>query len=217
MMQTEICKLCFKDIKDNSINAILGKKYSLCPNCYKKLEPKFLSFKVDGVSGISIYEYNDDLKGLIYQFKGCYDFELKDIFLDRFKWAIKARFYDYLAVPVPSYKDDDLIREFNHVEEAFGGLGIKYAKVIEKTKRIKQCDQHKNDRAKIGNFLRIVNGEQIYKKKILLVDDIFTTGSTIKACISLLKQYQPKKIKVLVLCKTTLKEHIAKSNINKLY
>ena len=216
-MQTRVCKLCFKEIKDNSINSFLGKNYSLCSNCYKKLEPKFISFKNDGVKCLALYQYNEDLKGLIYQFKGCFDYELKDIFLDRFKTVLKLYFYDYLAVPVPSYKDDDLVRQFNHVEEAFKGLGIKYVKVIEKTKRIKQSDQHKNDRAKIGNFLRIVNGEQIYKKKILLVDDIFTTGSTIKACISLLKQYQPKKIKVLVLCKTTLKEHIAKSNINKLY
>ena len=97
-MQTRVCKLCFKEIKDNSINSILGKKYSLCSNCYKKLEPKFISFKTDGVKCLALYEYNEDLKGLIYQFKGCFDYELKDIFLERFKAVLKLYFYDYLAV-----------------------------------------------------------------------------------------------------------------------
>ena len=216
-MPTRVCKLCFKDIKDNSLNSILGKKYSLCPECYKKLEPKFIDFKVDGVKGLAIYEYNEDLKGLIYQFKGCFDYELKDIFLDRFKTVLKLYFYDYLAVPVPSYKDDDLVRNFNHVEEAFKGLNIKLLKIIEKTEKVKQSDRHKNERADIGSYLRINTDKSLKGKKILLVDDIYTTGSTIKACLNLLKTLQPKKIKVLVLCKVKQIEHIGKSNINKLY
>ena len=216
-MQTRVCKLCFKDIRDNSLNSILGKKYSLCPECYKKLEPKFINFKVDGVKGLAIYEYNEDLKGLIYHFKGCFDFELKDIFLDRFKTVLKLYFYDYLAVPVPSYKDDDLVRKFNHVEEAFIGLNIKLLKIIEKTEKVKQSDRHKNERADIGSYLRINTDKSLKGKKILLVDDIYTTGSTIKACLNLLKTLQPKKIKVLVLCKVKQIEHIGKSNINKLY
>ena len=216
-MQTRVCKLCFKEIKDNSINLILGKNYSLCADCYKKLEPKFISFKTNGVKCLAFYEYNEDLKGLIYQFKGCFDYELKDIFLDRFKTVLKLYFYDYLAVPVPSYKDDDLVRQFNHVEEAFKGLGIPLLKIIEKTERVKQSDRHKNERSDIGSYLRINTNNSLAGKKILLVDDIYTTGSTIKACICLLKTLQPKKIKVLVLCKVKQNEHIAKSNINKLY
>ena len=216
-MQTRVCKLCFKVIKDNSINAVLGKKYSLCPQCYKKLEPKFIKFKTDGVDCLSIYEYNEDLKGLIYQFKGCFDYELKDIFLDRFKSVLKLRFYDYLAVPVPSWKDDDLVREFNHVEEAFKGLKLEIVKLIEKTEKVKQSDRHENERSDIGRFLRIVKNNSLKGKKILLVDDIYTTGSTIKACISLLKSLNPKKIKVLVLCKVQHNEHIVKTNNNNLY
>lgn len=216
-MPTRVCKLCFKNIKDASINSFMGKNYSLCPKCYEKLEPKFIDFTVDGIKGIAIYEYNEDLKGLIYQFKGCFDYELKEIFLDRFKMMLKLYFYDYLAVPAPSYKDDDLVRQFNHVEEAFKGLGIPLLKIIEKTERVKQSDRHKNERGNIGSYLRLNSGKSLKGKKILLVDDIFTTGSTIKACIKLIKTLQPKKIKVLVLCKVKQNEHIAKSNINKLY
>ena len=42
---------------------------------------------------------------------------------------------------------------------------------------------------------------QIAGKKILIVDDLFTTGSTIKAVSDQLLQYQPAKIVVFVACR----------------
>jgi len=45
----------------------------------------------------------------------------------------------------------------------------------------------------------------------LLVDDIHTTGSTIDACLKMIRQGQPKDIKVLVIAKTKDdKSHISK-------
>ena len=38
-------------------------------------------------------------------------------------------------------------------------------------------------------------------KNILLIDDIYTTGSTVNECSKMLKQAQPKKIGVLTLAK----------------
>ena len=216
-MQTKVCKLCFKPIDDNSINSLLNNSYSLCFECYKKLEPQFINFKVDGYSALAVYAYDDELKSLIYQFKGCYDYELKDIFLDRFKTGLKFYFYDYVAVPVPSFIDDDKVREFNHVKEAFSNLKIPILNIIEKVKRVKQSDRHAEERKNIGEYLRLNSRDSLKGKKIVLVDDIYTTGSTIKACLKLIKQLNPKQIKILVLCKVTSVEHIGKPNNNKLY
>ena len=41
-----------------------------------------------------------------------------------------------------------------------------------------------------------------HNKKVLIVDDVCTTGSTIKAMIKLLNSKKPKQIKVLVLSHT---------------
>ena len=42
-------------------------------------------------------------------------------------------------------------------------------------------------------------------KKILLVDDVLTTGSTMKACINLLKNNQVKKLNFLAMSYTCRK------------
>ena len=53
------------------------------------------------------------------------------------------------------------------------------------------------------------NIEMVKNKKVLLVDDIHTTGSTIQACIDLIQPGHPKDIKVLVVAKTKDdKQHI---------
>ena len=42
-------------------------------------------------------------------------------------------------------------------------------------------------------------------KKVLVVDDVFTTGSSVRAVIDLIKQGKPKKIAVLVVAKNAEK------------
>ena len=43
--------------------------------------------------------------------------------------------------------------------------------------------------------------EKIIDKKIILLDDIYTTGFTIEECKKELKKYMPKKVTTLVLAK----------------
>ena len=104
-------------------------------------------------------------------------------------------------IPAPSYAKNDEERGFNHVEEIFSVLNLKMMKCIHKIKQVKQADLTTKEREEIGNVLQIDNVD-LRKKKILLVDDVFTTGSTIKAMIKLVKEKGAKKIKVLLMSKT---------------
>ena len=142
------------------------------------------------------------MKSLIYQFKGCYDIALSEVFLNQFKRELSILYKGYIVVPVPSYHIEDLKREFNHVIEIFKSLGLPIQRLIEKTENIKQSSFKKNERSNIGKYLKMSNIELIDNKKVLLVDDIHTTGSTIDACLKLIKQGRPKDIKVLVVAKT---------------
>lgn len=109
-------------------------------------------------------------------------------------------------VPIPSYEVDDAIREFNHVEEMFSKLKIPKLKLIKKTKGIKQASSNFDKRKEISKYLDLTDLSPLIGKKILIVDDVYTTGSTMKAAIKLIRELHPKKIKVLVMSKTLNKD-----------
>ena len=177
------------------------KNIYVCDRCFQKYQAKFIEFKIDNVKGIAIYEYDEHIRELIYQFKGCYDIELGSLFLEQYILYIRYKYKGYYMIPIPSYYKDDVRREFNHVIEAFNILKLPYLPIIEKIDEYKQAEQKKEDRINIKYHLKVSDLETIRNKNILLVDDVVTTGSTLKACIALIKQAHPKRIKILTLAK----------------
>ena len=198
----KICKICFKDIKDNNWSYFINSNLSLCKSCYKKLLPKFINFKVNQYKALSIYQYDEDIKSLLYQFKGCFDIELESIFLERYSIYYRLKYHNYIIVPIPSFSMDDEIRGFNHVVEIFSLLKLPIIRAIIKTEHHKQSDRDHIGRREIGKYLKLDESINIVGKRVLLVDDVYTTGSTIKAAIKLIETQHPKDIKIMVMSKT---------------
>ena len=197
-----VCKICFKDIRDYSLFSITNRRNLLCENCFGKLKAKFTTFNIGSVKGTAIYEYDDTIKELIYKYKGCYDYELKDIFLYRYLTYLRIKYHGYIVIPVPSYYLDDEKRGFNHVIEIYKALKVKMETIIYKNKPHKQSENNCRKRKSIKSILSIDEKCNLKGKKILLVDDIMTTGSTLLTCIELLRSKIPKKIEILVIAKT---------------
>ena len=200
------CKICFKEIKITDFCRFFDCKTQICQSCQKEIAPRFISFDVDGYRALSIYEYSDFIKNLIYLYKGCFDYEMKDVFLNLFIKELSIRYYGYKIIPVPSYKEDDEVRGFNHVNEVFKMLGLEILPIIEKTRHFKQALKGAKRRKEIHKYLRLTTNKSLEKMKVLIVDDIYTTGSTMKAAINLVEKLNPKEIGVLVLAKTKTKE-----------
>ena len=67
---------------------------------------------------------------------------------------------------------------------------------------IEQSKLNKEDRIQnIQGVYELKSKQLIENKKIILIDDIYTTGSTVNECSKILKQGNPKKIGILVLAK----------------
>ena len=192
------CKICFKEINDYSLYNLIRKKNILCEECFSKLDAKFISFKIGNIKGISIYEYTDFIKELIYKFKGCGDYELKDVFLFRYLTYLRLKYHGNYIVFVPSYYIDDERRGFNHVKAIFESLKLKELPILKKKTAHKQSDQSFKGRRSIKDVLEIDN-------KISLKGNIMTTGSTLLTSIELLKSVGAKRIEILVIAKTKMK------------
>ena len=75
--------------------------------------------------------------------------------------------------------------------------------ILQKQRNIKpQSSMNKLERKNnIKNAYTITNKLEIKNKKILLFDDVFTTGSTTNECSRMLKENGAKKIGVLTIAK----------------
>lgn len=165
-------------------------------------KPVFKEFSVGKYNALTLYNYDELIQEKLYQFKGCFDIELGTVFIEYFRLYLKIKYWGYIVVPAPSYSSKDEERGFNHVDVMFSSLGLEMVKCIHKVKDIKQADLNFDERQQIGNALIIDKTMELRGKKILIVDDVFTTGSTVRAMINLLEKNKPKKIKILVMSKT---------------
>ena len=115
--------------------------------------------------------------------------------------------YDKI-IPVPVSKKRNKERGYNQSLLIAGEIANKtnlelVNNCLIKTKNIiEQSKLNKEDRQQnIQGVYSLQNKSLITNKKILLIDDIYTTGSTVNECSKILQQANPKKIGVLVLAK----------------
>lgn len=169
------------------------------------MNPLFLSFKVLTYKALAVYEYNEFVRHLVYQYKGCFDYELCEVFVANFAQEIRQLYKDFTIIPIPSYQADDEVRGFNHVIEICKTIGLDIMQILEKTDHHKQATSNLHLRQEVCHFLRLKQSPDLRGKKVLIVDDIYTTGSTIRAAINLVEKLNPKKICILVVAKTRAK------------
>lgn len=200
------CIVCFNKIKNHCISQLFSKNL-LCEKCFKEMNPIIKEERFyKNYKCTYFYEYNQKIREMLYLLKANKDILMAQSFFDYYSNILNIKYKSYYLVCAPSYYKEDLERGFNHVEEIFSFLKIKNLKVLHKILPKKQAGSTREEREKIKEFLTIDNVD-LSNKKILLVDDVLTTGSTLRACIELLRTKNPKKIDILVMSKRIMKPY----------
>lgn len=176
------------------------------------MNPHMENFKISGVKGRALYDYNETVRSLLFQFKGCADIELAPIFLAYQAPVLKLLYHDYILLPAPSYSPRDKKRGFNHVQEMFKILDLPMSLGLEKQEDKKQADSSYTERQKIGKVITYKKDISLSNKKVLFVDDVLTSGATAKACLKIIKSLHPNKVQVLVMAHTIYKEEMAQNS-----
>ncbi len=195
----------------------IGEGY-LCKNCGKVLEryvecdDNFANLREDiEKKKLHIFQYKEIVRKLIIQYKfnnKSYLYKTFCEFIVKNKKAFDfIKSYD-IIIPVPMHNKKRALRGYNQSEliakELAKKMKIKiFTDVLIKTKNNKvQSSLNKEDRKNnVKDVYKLVNKEKIYNKKVLIFDDIYTTGATIEACKREILKADVKQLGILTLAK----------------
>ena len=191
--KTIIC-VCCKERYHPCMISISSKNIGICSECFKKIEAVPLFNPIEGVGNVSYYisgyYYNDQMKHLVHRYKFGSEYALSDLFskmlYERIKDITELHDFDFIT-SVPISRKRLLSRGFNQAEliakNISSMLQIPYVNCLHKCRHtIAQSILKKRKRADNIRGAFLADSERVYNKKILLVDDIITTGSTMNEC-----------------------------------
>ena len=205
LIYPNVCGICGKICKESLCKrcAIEIKKYEI--NLVNKNKKMYFN------ESMHIFKYNEMIRQRLIEYK----FQDKSYMYKTFaKIILKNKKvcgflekYD-IIIPVPIHKKRRLKRGYNQTEliakEICKNISLELkTDVLIKQKNIKaQSELNKNERKQnIKNAFEIKNINEIIDKKILLFDDIYTTGSTVNECSKILKKAGAKQIGVVTIAK----------------
>ena len=195
----------------------IGEGY-LCKNCGKVLEryvecdDNFANLREDiEKKKLHIFQYKEIVRKLIIQYKfnnKSYLYKTFCEFIVKNKKAFDfIKSYD-IIIQVPMHNKKRALRGYNQsgliAKELAKKMKIKiFTDVLIKTKNNKvQSSLNKEDRKNnVKDVYKLVNKEKIYNKKVLIFDDIYTTGATIEACKREILKADVKQLGILTLAK----------------
>jgi competence protein ComFC len=169
----------------------------LCGFCRKQLIPLRKTIPVLDFEVYAYYEYEAFFEKLIFQFKESKDVTLAPVFLYPYIKHLKKQCEGKTVILVPSSLKKTKQRGFDALQCLYDGLGIELFAPFEKDD-VKQSQRGAHMRSRIKNHIRLAHRELIQGKDVILLDDVCTTGYSIKACLDLIK-LEVKSVKVVVL------------------
>lgn len=189
-----------------------------CLRCGKPVDTKEQEYCFDCnqkvfhyIRGFPCIKYDKRMSKSISAFKYYGRKEYADFYVDellhRYKETFSRMKFDVL-VPVPIHKSKRVIRGYNQAELIAEGIGeaigvevdVKLLLRNKKTLPQKELDEKERLKNLIQAFSINKSGSIKAYQRVLLVDDIYTSGATIEACARILKEAGVKEVYYTSVC-----------------
>ena len=175
---------------------IFATKDPLCETCRKELVYAPKTLHINDLEVRSFYKYEGLMKDLLLQYKEAGDEALYKVFFYPLLTHIVLRFPSYHIVTVPSSPTKLKMRGYDHMKLMTSFLPLMRGPKLKMKEDFSQVSKSKQERlAMLDNIVLAPNVG--LPSKILLVDDVFTTGSSIYGSYKALGK--PKSLKAITL------------------
>ncbi len=202
----KFCPLCGKRLKDGE---------SVCHECKTKIPPIPYRERMSGKWSFDAFYYRAPYKGTMGELVKAYKFtprpQLAELLAEKF-FEIFRRFpppSDFVLTYVPPTFKSLKEKGFDHMKKLTKALskksGMPFYTLLEVGKqRGYQVGLSEKKRRELVRSKYAVVREELYKTwgKIILVDDVFTTGATVNECAKMLKLNGASQVLVYTLCRS---------------
>lgn len=209
-----LCSDCKKEILQTDL---------VCPNCERLSIGGLIhplckrKYGLDGLWSLGIYQstLQKAIKKLKYKFVSSLAEDLIDLMLEYIAYQTplfideikKDKGRGWVVVPVPLHPKREKWRGFN--QSALLGkifakkLSLEYAELLKRTKHTKPQVSLKSWQRKknISGAFSLAISNKSLAVSVLLIDDVWTTGSTLRECCYILKRSGAKKVWAITLAR----------------
>ena len=198
-------------ICENCVKKLVFRTGEFCPKCSSVLKSnkcemcEEINYTFD--NAFSAFKYSKVVKSLVHSIK-YKEYKKVGKFLaiymtEYWKKYVKIDDVDYV-IPVPLHKVKKRMRGYNQAKiigENFAKLMnfkfdsslIKRINFTKTQTKLTKLQREKN----IKNAFEVSDAKKIQNKKFLIIDDVFTTGSTVNEISDILRNFKADKIYVL--------------------
>ena len=194
--KNSLCKHCEKMISKYKLNYIENCK----DDKTKYFDFCFSALKYEGIIRDKIISYKFGEKSYLYK-------TFTKIIINNKKICRFIKLYD-IIIPVPMFKSKQSVRGYNQsmlvAKEISRQAGIKYlsdALIKIKDTNVQSTLNKQKRLNNVKNAFKVQKQDIIKGKKIIILDDIYTTGSTVNECSKVLKQAGAKEIFVITIAR----------------
>ena len=205
-----ICPSCFRELS--------FVKSPTCKKCGKEILNETMEYCEDCIShrhvfehGVALLNYDEKARASMVQIK----YKNKREYLDFYGAALAARYEKQIRrmqadaiVPVPIHRSRRRRRGFNQAEllaEVMGerlGIPVMPDALVRSKRTLPQKELSAAERLKNLSGAFLAGEIPAGVRSVLLVDDIYTTGSTIEACARALRNAGVERVYFAVICMT---------------
>lgn len=201
------CKERFKRIKGNCCTICgrpLGKlppewiQTDTCLDCVCWEEDE--NWRKVLTKNVSLFVYNEGMKEWLARFKYRGDYLLARCFASELRAGIKRMAPDRI-IPIPLSKERLQERGFNQAKALVEEAGFAAQELLGRIHTEKQSKKSRTERIHLPEVFYMIRPISLSGETVLLVDDIYTTGSTLRHAAKVLKHHGAQTVLALTLAR----------------